>query len=103
MFENILLNLTLKLVLQLLPIIIVVVIAGLKKTILKSVNPAYYPILLGILGLVVGSINCIAGQSCDAVDVSTWTEEAWQSFLVPMSAVGIHQLVSQYQKIKGAK
>ena len=80
---------------QLLVVFIPIIVGALRKTILKSINSSWIPILISLLGAGVGATNGFLSTDYSTTNI---TAEVINAVILSWSGVGVHQV---FKKGKG--
>jgi hypothetical protein len=75
---------------KLLPVVVPVAIAAVKKNVLAKLPPRWIPGLLALGGAAVGAVGSTWGV--ETPDLSMATAAAWDGTLLGLATVGVHQL-----------
>lgn len=89
-----------------LPLIISAVVPPLfttfRATILSSVDPKWFPLLLSLGGGIVGALSHLAGVDAALLSAQTTDPALWQTTITGvtsgLASVGIHQIFKQREK-----
>jgi hypothetical protein len=81
---------------NIIPVFIPPIFAGIKK-IVKAIPDYLIPLIIGIAGGVIGTVNYFLHTNFP-VDVTVWTAETLKGFFIALAGVGVHQIWKQLKK-----